>query len=342
MRFLKKHFTIVLTSLAFGVCSASAATCTKTISSGQSIQSIINGAVAGDVICVHAGTYHEKITMSKSGTASSPITLIAYTGESPVIDGQNTLPSGGMYDQLVNLSGNYIIMDGFEVRNSAGRGVILTGTYNTVRNCNIHNSYDAGLYSQGDNNTLEYNQVWQNVQENLNGRCSPTGNPCYWATGISAARDTVNGITDNTIIRGNISHDNWGEGIDSYEAAGTLIENNISYNNFSADLYVSDSRNVIARNNLVYATRGESGITIADENSSVPRSSNNQITNNIIYGANLCEVCWTSVTGLSNISVTLNTIVNGPLSVGASNGTGIVQSANCVISASQVPGLGTI
>ena len=45
-------------------------------------------AVAGDVISLRAGTYRETVTLlSKSGTASNPITLTAYNGENAILSG---------------------------------------------------------------------------------------------------------------------------------------------------------------------------------------------------------------------------------------------------------------
>ena len=188
------------------------------------------------------------------------------------------------------------------------------------------------------------------MQENNNSRCAPNGNPngnpCWWATGIAIANQNGGQSADNNTVRGNISHDNWGEGIDSFEASGTLLEGNISYNNYSVNFYLSDTQNVTARNNLIYQVNGThnrpgsptSGITMADENSSKPRSNNVQVTNNIVYGAPVCEFCWTLVGGATNINVNHTTIVNGSISTG----NGASQSANCNISASQVPGLGTV
>ncbi len=57
----------------------------------KSIQVAVNKAVAGDIIYLRAGTYSPTTNIqikSKSGTASAPITLSAYTGEKVIIDGE--------------------------------------------------------------------------------------------------------------------------------------------------------------------------------------------------------------------------------------------------------------
>jgi chitodextrinase len=323
-----------------------ASACTKIVNAGESIQSAVSGAGPGSVICVHGGTYHQTVSVSGSGNSSSPIIIQAYPGESVVIDGQGNLPTS-KWAALVSLHGNYINIYGFEVKNTVmgneGRGVGSYGHHNIISHFNVHNIYSNGILATGDYSVIEDSVVWKTCMNN-----SVNPGDQMWGSGLSVARDTVNGITDHSIIRRNISHDNWGEGISSYEANGTLLENNIAYNNWSVNLYISDSPNTIARNNLVYnanpnqAAKRPGSLTQADEQASQPRSSNVQIVNNIVYGTSLCNACWTLVKGMSNINANHNTIVNGSLRMDTTNGTGIVESANCTLTASQVPGLGTV
>lgn len=56
-----------------------------------SIQSAVNAAAAGDTIYLRQGTYapSANIQFSKSGTATSPITVRPYQGEKVVLDGEN-------------------------------------------------------------------------------------------------------------------------------------------------------------------------------------------------------------------------------------------------------------
>ena len=314
--------------------------CTKTIGPGTNIGNNVGGP--GSVLCLESGVYNQAINVDKSGNAQSPITIRAAPGASPIIDGQDKL-AGGRWEPLVGLNGDYIVVEGLEIRNSDGRGVILLGTHNTVRRCKVHHIFEAGIYGTGDDSTIEYNEVWETARVNVDNGSGSSG----WPTAISAARDEAGDkITNRVVIRGNISHDNWGEGIDSYEAEGTLIEGNIVYNNWSVNLYVSDSRNVIVRNNIVYNANPSGGrggaLTIADELSGKPRSSNVEVTNNIVYGTEICQACWTLVKGLSDINVHHNTIVKGALEVDLKNGSGLVESANCIIDPSEVPGLGTV
>jgi pectin methylesterase-like acyl-CoA thioesterase len=56
-----------------------------------SIQAAVNAAVAGDIILLRAGTYKPatNIQITKSGTATSPITLRSYQEEKVILDGES-------------------------------------------------------------------------------------------------------------------------------------------------------------------------------------------------------------------------------------------------------------
>lgn len=56
-----------------------------------SIQSAVNAAAAGDTIYLRAGTYSPSanIQFSKSGTATSPISVRPYQAEKVIINGEN-------------------------------------------------------------------------------------------------------------------------------------------------------------------------------------------------------------------------------------------------------------
>jgi len=307
----------------------------------DNINSRIGGP--GSVLCLAAGTYKQAITISNSGTADKRITVKAAPDAHVILDGGNSLP-GDRWGAMVHVAGNYVTVDGFEIVNSFGYGVHVEGHHGTVRNMVIHDTWGSAIMAMGDDPLIEGNHAYRTVLQNKNGASGSSG----WGSSIATGRDRINGITERGIMRNNISHDNWGEGINSFSSAGTLIEGNIVYNNYSVNLYISDSPNTIARNNLVYdvATQNGGDLTVADEgvgaDAGKPSSANVQVYNNIVYGTNLCEVCWTIRKGLKNINFHHNTVVNGQFVIDTSNGTGIVYSANCVIPASKVPGLGTV
>jgi hypothetical protein len=55
------------------------------------VQHGVNQLLAGDTLTLRAGNYHESVTVTRSGTASSPIILAAYPGETPMLIGAQTV-----------------------------------------------------------------------------------------------------------------------------------------------------------------------------------------------------------------------------------------------------------
>src|SRR5689334_10692241 len=67
-----------------------------------------SAAVAGDTIYVRGGTYNlsSTVTLSKTGTAANPFTMLAYPGEAPVLDFRGETYSATNSGQKgINLSG---------------------------------------------------------------------------------------------------------------------------------------------------------------------------------------------------------------------------------------------
>ena len=67
------------------------------------VQHGVNQLLAGDTLILRAGSYHESVTLARSGTAGAPITLAAYSGETPTLIGAQpvtgpwTISSGSIY-----------------------------------------------------------------------------------------------------------------------------------------------------------------------------------------------------------------------------------------------------
>ena len=268
---------------------------------------------AGDILYVRTGTYVEKVDVSVSGTSGSHITISAYPGEHPVIDGGTTLPVGD-FSSLVRVYGNYINFSGFEIKNvnitgtyRSGYGVVATGLNCTLSYLTVHDAWGGGILIEGDYSIVEYCTVYDAALSN-----SKNPGTDGWGTGISACRDQVDGITDFAILRHNISHDNWGEGISCFESRGTIMEDNISYDNWSYNFYVSDTQDALIQRNLVYQTKamagaiyGSAGIVLTDE-LHIPASQNNTVINNLVYG---CSRNF--VTGIyKDFLIANNTFVN--------------------------------
>jgi hypothetical protein len=294
-------------------------------------QALSKARSSGDIVYVRAGTYVEAVSISQSG-----ISLSAYQGELPVIDGKTSYPSSD-WGSLISISGNNNKVSGFEVKNSningahaGGYGVWLGGHHNTVSKMNVHHTWENGILAQGDYSTVEDSSVWQAARRNANG--SGGG---MWSGGLNAARNrnasaVKPGITSYATIRRNKVYNNWGEGLSCYEVDHCTIEDNIVYDNWTVNMYLSDATNSVVQRNMIYASSapaiptrntGRPGIAMFDEVASKPRSSGNTLINNFLRGVDFSAFTWTGVTnsGLRNVLISNNTIVDGRLNVGGSS-----------------------
>jgi uncharacterized protein YjdB len=290
----------------------------------KTIQKGVTKLKSGDILYVRTGKYVERVTVEQSGTEFSPVTIMSYPGESPVIDGEGRLPDKDWAD-LLQIEGDYVNVSGFEIKNSntngthlGGGGIAIYGQHSKVSNMNVHHIWSTGVLAAGDYSIVENCRVWQTALSNSVVHVSKG-----WDTGLSAARSPVDGITTNAILRGNIVYDNWGEGLSSFEAEGTIIEDNIVYDNWSVNLYISDTRDALIQRNIVYNTpNNEVGqrrpFTLGDERADKPRSANTVVINNFIYNADFWAFWSSDVpgSGLDNVIIANNTIVNGKFEIG--------------------------
>lgn len=277
----------------------------------------------GETIYVRGGVYNEYVNFYESGTAAARINILAYPGETPILDGSNYSIPAFEWGVMLAVSGDYVTVSGFEVRYSSGMGVALSGKYDSAEAINVHHNWQNGILILGDNGTANNNRVWSNCMSNENGTASS------WPSGLSAARHPNNAVITNNVVYGN-----WGEGLSTYEANGTLIEGNIIYDNWSANLYVSDATNVVVKRNFVYATGAmtggsQVGIMMGDE-VYAPASANIQVVNNIVYGTNRTYYWWQGVQGggMVNVTIANNTFVNSRSIVGFQINDGAHQDVN--------------
>lgn len=266
---------------------------------------------AGDIVYIRQGTYTEQVEITASGTTDSFIQFLAYPGEKVIIDGNNRLPSS--YTALLSLRGSWIRVDGLEVMNSKYMGVGLFGRHDWASNLNVHHSQHTGVLINGDYGLVENSRIWRNSLDNEFDKAT------IHDSGISAARDQIDGLTEYAIIRGNMVWENWGEGISSFEASHTLIENNISYDNLTANIYISDSTYVECTRNFVFMNTtsyifgydAHVGIMLGDEKYQPP-SAHIKVFNNLAYNNHRNFYWWRGVQGggMNDVLIAYNTFVN--------------------------------
>ena len=302
-----------------------AASCTVVVNAGQKIQLALDNAQNGAVICVRTGVYHEEVTLSHQ---KSGIILMAYPGDKPVLDGQNNLPTK-TYQGLIQVNASDAIVDGFEVRNSDARGIVVAqyGQSNqpirnvTIRNNIVRDSWDMGIIVNGseaqdaENILIENNAVYDNLRIN------------------SGTHEGGSGLlfieTKNSTARGNLIYNNLGEGLVAGRWTTNIVfEDNVAYDNKHANIYLSTTINPMVRRNLVFCTddrdfwrvnkpKPAPGITLRDESypkQSVkpPPSQGQVIINNIVVGCGNNFWVATQITGggLNGAVIANNTFVN--------------------------------
>ncbi len=290
--------------------------CTKTINPGTSVSTTFNSLSAGQTLCLHGGTYKEIVTLNKSGTSNSPLTIRNVPGETAVIDGSGLAVREGLFQIAVNV--HNVVVDGLIVQNSSRFGIENQSHHNTIRNCIIKNTHNSGLETSNlgegtemDFNVYDSNEITNTVLQNVNDAMGGGG----WD---SAINNYGGGAGGHNLYVNNYVHDNWGEGMTFYD--NDIARGNKFKDNWSVNMYVDGKQGVLIEKNIAWDTEGSAqiragrraiGIGFADEDSPA-RSRNNTVRNNILVNTSTGINFWnsgSSGTGLINDTIDNNTIV---------------------------------
>ena len=267
----------------------------------KTIQKAAQIIVPGDTISVLAGTYPERVTISRSGTSGAPITFQA---------------EGAVVTQGFTVKANYIAIKGFEITDTPNDFVNGPGIYVDGTNCDLENNYvhyatrdgmllfknssnctvrnnrlyrnsQAGIEVYGQNHLVENNEIWGTIQYHPKWT-----NPPAWVDA-----DGIRFFGSGHIFRGNYIHDislsdpeNVNPHTDAFQTfddadggAGSncLFEKNIiqlSGTNTAGFQLESGTHDLTIRNNLITAF---GGLKIY-KSAGVPN--NISILNNLIKG----------------------------------------------------------
>lgn len=279
----------------------------------KGINTALHKANPGDSVIVRGGKYYEKVSFPKSGRADKNITLKAYPGETPIIDGTGLSITGK--EALVTIRKvNYITFEGFDVCNykSSAPWVNINGIladegssniiirknkiYNIEHNVNPEDGRSGhGIEIIGNTSTVMKNIL---VEENEIHDCN---------TGYSENL-TINGYVDGFTIRKNKIYNAENIAIDAaggyaanptpafnYARNGTISENEIydvdmstgpiggGHGHGAIGIYIDGARNILVERNKVYNT--DRGIGIVSETDAYP-TEGCIVRNNFVYN------CW--------------------------------------------------
>lgn len=299
----------------------------------------------GDSVIVRGGTFSEKVVIARTGAQGKYITLKAYPGEIPVIDGTG-LPVNGT-EGLITVKGvKFVVVQGFTTCNFVStnqandpKGILVVDgcdfieiRNNTVYNINYeHTPLDGGcnaILVKGNTTDATTNIV-------VDGN---TIHDCKTGYGENL---TVNGYVDGFIVSNNTVYNGQNIGIDAaggYAANSVpslnyarngIISGNTLYNIESSrgplgghgaiGIYLDGSRNIKVERNRVYSA--DRGIGVVSETTGFPTDSA-VVRNNFVYN------CWCAgiymggylnytTGGTTNSYVVNNTLFNNDRVAGA-------------------------
>ncbi|HSW89020.1 MAG TPA: dockerin type I domain-containing protein [Candidatus Saccharimonadales bacterium] len=236
----------------------------------KTIQKGVDSSSAGTTVHVAPGSYGT-LTINKSGSASSPLTVISDTKWGAKITGSG---NGTTKGYLIRNNGSYVHVIGFDM---SGKGVT------------------DGLDNFGSHNLIQGNHIHDMTNINCSG--TPGGSGLGDDTGSNNTYDgnVVNNIGDYP-TKCDYVHAIY------VDDDGDIVSNNISYNNVGNGLYTNHGTGkVIFTNNLSYANK-EYGVGVNGS------GSGNIVQNNILIGNGIAGIkTWS---GTSNTQIGSNISYN--------------------------------
>ncbi|MDP2815791.1 MAG: right-handed parallel beta-helix repeat-containing protein, partial [Rectinemataceae bacterium] len=300
------------------------------------IQKAANVAVAGDTVCVKAGTYNERVIVKNSGNAGNWITFAADPNaarDTVIIDGTGI--SIGINEGLVHIQNkSYIKFTGFKIQNSNGGGITVSGRESsiawsnvTIENNYIYNTAGGGIIGFGAGRDFIMNK---NEIERASGALAPR-----WPSEQVSLQWDINGfIFSNNEVHHNGKYytDNWrgGEGPTFKEGVsnGKVFGNHIHHMKRTADIngqatgqttgiytdgFTMGVTNIDIYNNRVHDITGF-GIVVNSELQGTNESTtvrNNLVYNNTRWGIALLHGGDEESTAfIKNTKIINNTIYN--------------------------------
>ncbi len=206
-----------------------------TYSNPMSISNAISNASAGKTIYLLAGTYNlsSMLTLSKNGTSSNKINLIAYNNGNVILDfsGQST----GSSNRGLFVSGDYWYIKGITVKNAGDNGYFVCGNYNTFELCVADSNRDSGFQISREKSSLSNMSDWPSYNKFFNCTSKNNCDPDNGEDADGFAPKLTCG--PGNYFYGCIANNNVDDGWDMYAKSETgpigqvTIENCIAYRN---------------------------------------------------------------------------------------------------------------
>ena len=195
----------------------------------KTIQKAANTAKAGDTVYVRAGTYVERVQVNVTGTATAPIVIRNYEGETPVMDLSSLTPGADLTAAIRITGKNYVTIQGFEICNyrtaddsCVPAGILISGA------CKGITLMGNKIHHIEQNNDGEYNYdanahgiaVYGNATTPVDGLVICANEVCNLRLGASEAIVLNGNVTNFQVCNNQVHHVN-NIGIDAIGLEGT-------------------------------------------------------------------------------------------------------------------------
>ncbi len=185
----------------------------------------------GDTLFVRQGIYDGYFDILNSGQPDNQIFISNYLDEQVIIDGSSIPvdPNNSNLPNLVTITGENIIFDGFELQFAALRTIVTGGDYITLNSLIVRNGYGSGITAY----QCSFNTITNCIVHDLYDYDDPnTGGGGGNTDGIKISAGNTMPYPDygHTIIKNNIVYNISDDGIDTWSSRGNTIEANRVYN----------------------------------------------------------------------------------------------------------------
>ncbi|GAA2669180.1 sigma-70 family RNA polymerase sigma factor [Actinoplanes palleronii] len=260
-----------------------------------SLSKAVAAVKPGWTITMRGGTYRptSPISITTSGTAAKPVSLVAYAGERPVLD-----MSGIPADQwAITQQASWWRVEGLEITGAPGQAYVCRSCTNSVfRRLSVHGNGSAGLmlrdagtaknqvldsdfadnrgsglavqFGDGGGNLLRGNRAYHNDGDgiNLGGFAGPVSVEYNWSFRNGGNGFAVGGGTPSTgaahTVRHNAAWNNTGHGfVDEGNTAALVLSNDTAFRNTGLGFAITTAPATLRSDVAVGNTQGEQGLS---------------------------------------------------------------------------------